>query len=119
MSLVNLPRKISPSDIPGQQAILKNQVVAILNIQTVSTMNAYKELFKLVYFNKQALTPQLVMDGLGTDAAQLLSIMSDMQSAVNAIIPGTLVTVPPVVLTPNPDGTVTAAAVVKTAESIK
>jgi hypothetical protein len=105
MSLIKIPTSSdSPQDACG---------VAIQNLLTNQfnmTVNSFNRVFSMVWNNPSGLTPQQVMEGLGTSAGQLFSIMAAMQTAINTIQPGTLAQTAPNQVTINSDGTVTIGA---------
>ena len=69
----------------------------------------YEQISNIVFNNPQGLTPQEVLDALGTNAAELLSLSDLLVQTVNAAAPGTITPGYPVTLTANPDGTVTVS----------
>lgn len=104
MSLINV--STGPADLATKQAKCKQSIQQTLNAQYKSIIFNFTRIFALVWDNND-LTPQQVMDALGTDAAQLFQIASAMQTAVNSIQPDSLPQSPPKSVTANDDGTVT------------
>lgn len=69
----------------------------------------YEQISNIVFNNPQGLTPQEVLDGLGTNAAELLSLSDLLVQTVNTAAPDTITPGYPATLTANPDGTVTVS----------
>lgn len=74
-------------------------------------INTFNHVYTLIWFNPKGLTPQQVMDGLGTDAGQVFILAAGLASYVNSINANTLPTKTPYSITINNDGTVTIGAV--------
>jgi len=70
-------------------------------------IGTYQELTKVVWANPQGLTPQEVLDGLGSDATSLFQLAKVLVTTVNTVQPNTLSANHPNSLTFNEDGTVT------------
>ena len=60
-----------------------------------------------VWSNSGGLTPQQVLDGFSTDAAELCNAASNLADLINSIAPGTVDETPPETLTTNSDGSIT------------
>jgi hypothetical protein len=73
-------------------------------------IGSYTDIKKRVWDNPQGLTPQEVMDSLGTSAAELFQLSSLLVTTVNTAQPDTLDASQPYEFTINPDGTVTVGA---------
>ncbi len=73
-------------------------------------IGVYSDIAKRVWDNQQGLTPQEVMDALGTNAADLFQLSALLVTTVNTAKPGTLDGEQPYEFTINPDGTVTVGA---------
>lgn len=108
MSIITSP-SLTPPTLDEQKAQfaaqVRTQVTAQFNQLNQSSLMLFNQVFKHPKFK-----PQDLFDSLGADASQLLSIMSILQGAVNAIVPGTFKAVSDVKTSVNKDGTVSVAA---------
>ena len=76
------------------------------NIYTTMT-NQHAQMFKLVFQNPLGLTPQEVVDSLGTDAGEAFTFSVLAQDLLEQIDPEYVRVESPVPYTINPNGTVT------------
>ncbi len=89
-----------------KKALTKALVQSSVNRCFASMLDAYKKNAAQVWENPQGLTPQDVLDGFGTDAAELFRLASLLKGVINAAVPGTIPdSAAPIVI--NADGTVT------------
>lgn len=90
----------------------KQLVMKMINLNVSTTFEQIKNSQRLIFkqvWEHDVLSPQEVLDSLGTDATSLLSIGSDSVSLILKYEPDfpSCFWKPPFVLRPNADGTVT------------
>ena len=106
MSLLNNNNELTTPEKQNRSAqAIQSQAAALFT----NMGRTYEQISNIVFNNPQGLTPQEVLDGLGTNAAELLGLSDLLVQTVNAAVPGTITPDRPGTLTPNPDGTVTVS----------
>jgi len=106
MSLINQAGAIVLTDV-------QKQATAVARLKTINTdvfnylVKQFTTAYDVVWNNKDGLTPQQVLDAVGTDATQLFIVSGKTQDLVNTVVPNTLPQTALQVPTFNQDGTVT------------
>lgn len=96
----------SEMSLDEKKAACRATIEQLISTQFSMVVRNFKQVYNIVWFSKD-LTPQDVMDALGTDAAQLFQIASIMRTAANTISPNSIELLPLKPITLNKDGTVT------------
>lgn len=102
MSILNVP---IPTPTPEQ--IVHKQLVLPIQAQYSTLLAHYNNGMANVWQNGLGLSPQEIMDALGTYATQLVAIAAGTRDLINSIVPNSLPTGTPFPMTFNNDGTVT------------
>lgn len=98
-----------PDTLSGKKARARD-VLARGIFSNFSAQKAhYNYLQSIIWDNPNGLTPQQVMDALGTDAGQVLTIAAAARTFINSLSANAVVG-PPLEYTINVDGTVTISA---------
>jgi len=99
---------VPPAQRQGQAA---SRVKTLVQRMVQQLVQQHRQLTRLVYKNRNKLTPQEVYDALGEDAAEVVAISWDLAAFVNTAAGETLIdTTDLPELTLNEDGTVTVEA---------
>lgn len=95
----------APQPTAAQRAHRVKQHIASTYRQTV---HAHQHGMKLLWDTPEGITPQDVIDALGTDAAEAFALSASLATLIESIDADQVVSVPDgVTFTANPDGTVT------------
>ena len=105
MSIIQTQRPELTTEQKQQQAALRIQNEATVLFTRMG--QTHNQIMQIVFQNQQGLTPQQVLDAVGTSGAELLTLAGSLVTLVNTAVPSTLPTTFPYTLTVNPDGTVT------------
>jgi hypothetical protein len=107
MSILEDNQQINPLTLEQKQLRAKNQISRQASSLFQNMLQTYNQISGMVWQNRQGLTPQQVLDGLGPNAAELFALSALLVSTVNNAKPGTLSGETPYPVIINPDGTVT------------
>ena len=108
MSIIQTTQPTLTTEQKQQQAALRIQNEATILFQRMG--QTHSQIMQIVFQNQQGLTPQQVLDAVGTNAAELLTLAGSLVTLVNTAVPSTLPTTFPYALTANGDGTVTVGS---------
>lgn len=109
MGLIQAPLNFESADLAVRQDFYKTVIKNKLSQQSLSLINSFTQMHSMVWHNKY-LTPQEMMDALGTDAHQLFQVAAAVKTLVNTFSPGAITLGPEKTLVFNDDGTVTIGA---------
>lgn len=112
MSLLN-PN--SPT-IAERQLQAKNVIIQSIQQLFLQMKNVYNLNFDLVWKHAH-LTPQQVVSGLGTSAADVFTYAYMLQNLLNTVVPNTITSTAPMNFTLNQDGTVTLTPIIDPSSS--
>lgn len=90
-----------------KQELVRKRLVQMTNAIYSMMLNTHKQGMATVWENRLGLTPQEVMDALGTDAADLLRLSQLLKTTLSEADESTELVDTPQELTVNADGTVT------------
>ena len=90
MALIDL--NPTPPATLGEKQALASARIKRKSILLYNTMKQQYELIaKDVKANQEGLTQNQVINGLGSDGAELTGFMTNIKDALNALVPGTIV----------------------------
>jgi len=109
MSILN-PETPTPPGIEEFQVRTKKQLVSIARDTLNMLSRQHNDAVRLMWQN-QKLTPEEVVAGMGTDAAELFTLMYLLRNFIDTVRPGYIEFTMPMNPTLNEDGTVTLSPI--------
>lgn len=101
---------------PSLNEVIRNTVSSYLTSWVNNTVGTYDAVRQCIWSNQWKVDPQVVLDAVGTDGAELIALLDKMNAAIKAVVAKSEAdalapTVPEdKTVTTKPDGTVTVSA---------
>lgn len=109
MSKLLNPKAAEPP-LQKRQAMAKSRLITGMSALFTHLKVEHERMAQIVWDNPRGLTPQEVIDGFGTDAAELFRLSGLLVQVLNEAEPGSYPYQLPYAFTVKPDGTVTLGA---------